>query len=189
VLRVDLGPEGGVQYGMCLGVGVVHRTVELKHRVLPENHFQGLLGAGAFAGALITRAAFGSTSGLLTPDHVAVRLDGQPVEWEEFLLVLATTLDRLLFRLRPFWGVETAPIRFTAIAAGAPRSSAATIRLLRGRPPFNGASDPGYLSRNVHQIELRLDCGLVMDGELFAPQPGRGVRIEANRRVRFVRTD
>jgi hypothetical protein len=189
VLRVELGSEGGVQYGMCFGAGVIYRTVELKHRVLPENHFQGLLGAGAFTGALIARAALGSTSGLLTPDRVAVRLDGQPVEREEFLVILATTLERLLFGLRPFWGVETAPIRFTAIAAGAPRSSAATIRLLRGRPPFNGASDPGYLSRNVHQIELHLNCGLVMDGELFAPQLERGVRIAADQRVRFVRTD
>jgi len=189
VLRVDLGPEAGVQYGMSFGAGVVHRTIELKHRMLPENHFQGLLGVGAFTGALIARAAFGSASGLLTPDRVEIRLDGQLVQREQFLLVMATTLKRLFFKLRPFWGRETAPIRFTAIAVGAPRSLRAAVRILGGRSPLNGATDPGYTSHNVQQIELRLDCGLVVDGELFAPQAGRRVRIEADQRVRFVQTD
>jgi diacylglycerol kinase (ATP) len=187
VLRVDCGPQGAVQYGMCFGAGVIHRAVEFKHQLLPERHFQGLLGAGVFAGALITRAAFGSVSGLLTPDRMEIRLDGQPVVRENFQVVMATTLKRLFLGIQPFWGQEAAPIRFTAIAAGAPRTPSVVIRVLCGYPPLNGTRDPAYTSRNVRLAELRLDCGLVVDGELFAPEPGRAVRIETDQRARFVR--
>jgi hypothetical protein len=45
----------------------------------------------------------------------------------------------------------------------------------------------GYTSRNVNEVELHLDCGLVLDGEMFAPEPGRVVRISADRRVQFIR--
>jgi hypothetical protein len=45
----------------------------------------------------------------------------------------------------------------------------------------------GLCSRNVEQIELKLDCGLTVDGEIIPPRPGRQVRVEADRRIRFVR--
>ena len=189
VLRVDFGPGHNTQYGLFFGGGVFHRTIEFKHNTLPKRHFQGLLGAAAFTGTLLTRAALGSVSGLLTPDSVEIQLDDQSVEQGKFLLVMATSLERLLFHLFPFWGQESAPVRFTAIAASAPRSLSATLRVLRGRPPFTGTAVPGYLSRNARHVELRLDCGILVDGEPFPPAPGRVVRIEADQRLRFVRTN
>jgi hypothetical protein len=189
VLRIDLGPVEAVQYGMFFGVGVLHRTIALKHRVLPKRHFQGLLGAVAFAGTLITRAVLGSSRGLLTPDLMKICLDGQPLEREQFMLVMATSLERLFLNIRPFWGKEAAPIRFTAIAAGASRTPLTALRILRGIPPFPRVSVPDYTSRNVDQLAVSLDCGVLVDGELFAPVPGRTVQIAADRRVQFIRTD
>jgi diacylglycerol kinase family enzyme len=188
VLRVELGPERVVQYGMFFGVGVIHRAIELTHRMFPKGRAQGVFGSGLVLGTLVTRAAFGSVTDLLTPDRMEILMDGQPLEQEEFQLVIATTLERLFLKIRPFWGQEAAPLRFTAIAAGATRSLAAAIGILRGQPPPYVTLDAGYTSRNVYRVELCLDCGLTVDGEMFAPQPGRTVRIEANHRLRFVRT-
>jgi hypothetical protein len=173
---------------MFFSVGIVHRAIELTHRMFPKGRAQGVFGAGLVMGTLVTRAAFGSISGILTLDRMEIRIDGQPLEQEEFRLVMATTLERLFLRIRPFWGQEAAPIRFTAIPAGAARAPTAAIRILYGHPPPYITPDAGYMSRNVHRAELHLDCGLTMDGEMFAPQPGRMVRIEADHRVRFVRT-
>lgn len=189
VLRVDIGPGQNTQYGLFFGAGVFQRTIELKHQVLPKRHFQGLVGAAAFTGLILARAALGSVSGLLTPDHVEIQLDGQPTEQGKFLLVMVTSLERLLFNLCPFWGQESAPVHLTAIAPGAPRSLPAIFRVLRGRPPFPGVTTPGYLSRNVRHVELRLDCGFLVDGEPFPPASGRVVRIGADQRLRFVRSN
>ena len=186
VLRVDLGAHCPVQYGMFFGIGVMHRTIELKHRILPQRHFQGLLGSGAFVGTLLTRAIFGSMRGLLTPDKVEVCLTDQQVWADKFLLVMATTLDRLFLRMQPFWGKEAAPIRLTAIAAGARRSLFGALKVLCGHPPATNLQKTGYTSRNVHRVTLRLGCGVIIDGELFPPQPDRLVSIAADHRIRFV---
>jgi len=45
----------------------------------------------------------------------------------------------------------------------------------------------GYTSVNARQIDLRIDCGFTVDGELIEPAPDRIVRLTARERVRFVR--
>ena len=41
---------------------------------------------------------------LITPDKVQILLDGWPADRGESRLVMATSLDRLFLRMRPFWG-------------------------------------------------------------------------------------
>lgn len=189
VLQVDLGAEESVQYGMCFGVGVFHRAIELKHQILPRRHLQGLPGAAAFLSIMLARAICGSTKGLLTPDHIALTLNAQSRPPRDYSLVLVTSLNRLFFKLQPFWGQEPAPIRFTAITPEAKRTPRSILRILQGQSPCRDAEQAGYLSHNVSRLELQLDCGLLLDGELFAPKPGRMLRITIDQRLQFVRTD
>lgn len=188
VLRVDLGPASAVQYGMCLGVGVLHRAIDLKHQILPQQRFQGLPGAALFVGTMLARVVFGSDTGLLTPDRIAVTLDHHRQERKNYLLLLLSSLHRLLFRLQPFWGQEEAPIRFTSILPDVRRTPGVVLRILRGQQPVEDAERFGYVSHNVHHVELQLDCGLILDGELFAPTPGRTVQVTTDHRLRFART-
>jgi hypothetical protein len=146
-----------------------------------------VLGAGVLTGVLVGRGAMQSTTGMLAPDRMQIRLDGEAVAQDRFQLVMATTLEHLFLRIQPFWGREPAPVRVTAIAAGARRLWASAIGILRGRPPSHVTPEGGYTSRNVHRAEFRLDCGLMVDGELFPPQRNRIVRIEADHTLRFVR--
>ncbi|MBI3248239.1 MAG: hypothetical protein HYZ50_17165 [Deltaproteobacteria bacterium] len=188
VLRVEYDPEAEPQFGLFFGVGLLHRAIERKHRLLPKRRLQGLPGAATFLGTMLARAAFGSESGLLAPDYMTVTLDQSRSDWTRYLLFMATALERLFFHLRPFWGTEEAPIHCTAIAPGARRTLGAAFRILRGHAPYPYPEVAGYFSRNVHRLELRLDCGLLLDGELFAPQPGRVVRVTTDQRLRFVQT-
>jgi hypothetical protein len=187
VLRVKIEGETSVHYGMCMGVGLVYRAVELTHRLFPEGRAQGIFGSAVVIGTLISRLLSGSRDGILQPDTMQIRLDSQPLQPESFLLVMATTLERLFLKIRPFWGQEAADVRFTAIAGDAARPLTAMPRILYGRPPTFITPEVGYTSRNVNDVELRLDCGIVIDGEMFAPESGRGVCISADRRVQFVR--
>ncbi len=187
VLRVELGPDEAVQYGFFFGVGVIYRTTELKHRLLPDRYFQGPLTSGAIIGLVALRTLLGSSRGVLVRDRMDIQLDSRSLGSRPFLLAFATTLNSLM-RLRPFWGQEEAPIHCTAIAEGAPRRLLAPFRIVQGRPPQSDGPLAGYVSHNLYQLQVRLDCGIVIDGELFAPKEGRVVRVEVDRRLQFVRT-
>jgi hypothetical protein len=183
VLRADLG-SAGVQHGMFFGAGILYNAIRLTHRSFPEGRAQGFLGAALTTSALIGRALVGARGGVLTPEKVQVALDGDLVEPQEFLIVMATTLDRLFLRMRPFWGSGLGPLRFSTIAAR-PRGLRTVAGVLRGRPPAGSTPEQGYISRNVQSAALRLDGGTTVDGELFAPEPGRTVQLSAADRVRF----
>jgi diacylglycerol kinase family enzyme len=186
VLRVDMGDD--VQYGMFCGVGVIHRAVDLIHRAFPPGkRTRGAVGAGVLTGILVARAAMRSASGILLPDRIDMRLDGERVSAEAFQLAIATTLGRLFLKINPFWGEGPGAVRLTAVAVTAERKWRSAIGILRGRPPAFVGPARGYTSRNVHRAELRLDCGLCIDGELFAPKRDRLVRLEADERIHFLR--
>lgn len=183
VMRADLGSEG-VQHGMFFGAGMLYEAIRLTHSSFPEGRAQGHLGASLTTAALVARGILGRYGGVLSPSKVQVAIDGVPVQPQEFLMVMATTLDRLFLRMCPFWGEEDGPLRFSTIAAR-PRGLRNIFRVLGGRPP--STPDEGYISHNVAAVELRLDGGLTVDGELFGPEPGRSVALGAPDRVRFVR--
>ena len=185
VLRVEYPDQE--RYAMFIGYGMLHRAVALVHRTLPQGRAQGVFGAGLATGALVTGAALGAAQGVLTPDKMRVAWDGVHEPPREYLLVLATTLEHLFLRLRPFWGREHAPIHATAIETHARGIWRAAPGIMRGRPPGHVIAENGYRSRNVAEFVIQLDAGLVLDGELFDPQPDRVVRVTAVEGIRFLR--
>lgn len=185
VLRVEW--PGHVRYAMFVGYGMLYRAVAFTHRAFPEGRAQGVFGAGIVTGALIVRAALGAARGVLTPDKMRVACDGADEPPREYLLVMATTLERLFLRLRPFWGRERAPVRVTTIETHARRIWRAAPGVMLGRPAAYAVPENGYRSRNVNELVIQLDGGLVLDGELFDPQPDCVVRVTAVEGVRFLR--
>ncbi len=178
------------QYGMIFGSGTTYSAVELVHRAFPNGRSQGVFGAALVLGGLLFRRAFPKTNidnGLYFREKVQILLDGKPTDQEEYLLVLSSTLHHVFLNIRPFWGQEPAPVRFTCVAAGAKRFVLAIPRLLSGRPGGSVTVEKGYTSHNLHQVELRMDGGLVIDGELIAPEEGRILTITADDCLDFVR--
>ena len=194
VLRVDLGPEHGVQFGMFCGIGMIHRAINWTHQLFPYGRSQGVFGSGIVTGSLVLRHFFGRTedgesAAILEPDTVDVCLDGDPLAAKEFRLMIASTLDRLFLRMRPFWGEEKAPVRFTALEPSAMDKHRRIYRILRGRRPFvrGDSNREGYFSRNVDEAVLTMDCGLTIDGEIFDPEPQHRIVMTGDRRIRFMR--
>src|SRR3546814_11434069 len=77
--------------------------------------------AGVLGGWLLGRR--GSTGqsdtgqdGIFYGDRVGMTFDDGRVETMDALLVLTTTLERLVLGSRPFWGGAGGALRFTAIA-------------------------------------------------------------------------
>jgi hypothetical protein len=184
-IGVDIGSER--HYGMFLGVGMLPRAIALTYQAFPPGRAQGVFGAGVVTSALIARTIAGDRGGVLDPDKMEIALDGRPIQPEEFTLVMATTLDRLILGIRPFWGSGPGPIHISAIAAGAHPFARSVPGILRGRPRPWVRPENGFNSANVERAALRVDCGVAIDGELFDPEPGRLLSLHASEPLRFVR--
>jgi hypothetical protein len=102
-------------------------------------------------------------------------------------LVLATTLERLLLGLRPWWGTEHAAVHLTAVA----HKPAAFLRVLpavlRGRRHRLATPANGYCSANVAELVLQAPEGFALDGQVFTAAPGTTVRVRATKPVEFLK--
>jgi diacylglycerol kinase family enzyme len=187
VLRVESLRNRRVSYGFFFGAGMIHRAIALTHEVFPTGKIQGAIGAGAVTAGLILRASTKRLGGVLTPDKAQIVLDGELVPRGEFLMMIASSLQRLFLRINPFWGEEKGAVRFTSVASGAHRIAAAAPGILRGRPRAFVKSEDSYTSRNVEIAQLRIDSGYTVDGEVVEPRSDEIVRITGDQRLSFVR--
>jgi hypothetical protein len=187
VLRVDLGGEDGVHYGVFFGAGMLYRAVQLTPRYFPEGRAQGIFGAGMVLATLIARTALGQIGEILQAEKLQIALDDRPAETREVRLAMVTSAQKLFLGIRPFWGEGPGPVRATFIEAETRGLHRAAPGILRGRPAPWVDREHGFESLNCDRVAFRLDCGVTLDGELFEPVPGRTVEIRGDRRIRFLR--
>jgi len=180
VTDVDLPPH----YGMFLGAGAVIQGTDYAHR---EIHSRGLRDDFSLAlGTLRT------VWGLVRDDpafnrHVALRLglDGAPARDHDTLILAMSTLQRLAFGMRPFWGEGEGDIRLTLIEQHSTRFGRTFLSIVRGRPSRHATAANGYHSHNARRVALDLQGKLNLDGEiLMANGP---VAITASPRLAFLR--
>ncbi|MBP2293400.1 diacylglycerol kinase family protein [Azospirillum rugosum] len=151
-------------------------------------HRAGFHNATAVALSIAATAAstlFGSRRrALLEGEEMTVGVDGASRRGGRHFLTMATTLNRLLLDLTPFWGESGKPIRWLDVPAMPPRLMAALLPTLRGRPrPW--MIDAGYASGRADEMTVEMTHPFVVDGELFEPGP-RGILLSAGQRVGFV---
>ncbi len=186
MLRVTPGTGAAPLYGFFVGTGVVRRSIEFIHRVFPAGRARGVFGGAVTTASVVTQAALGKRSDVLFPDKHGLVLDGEIIEPSEYLLVMATSLDRLFLRMRPFWGVRPRPVRLTAIGWDAEGIGRNALRVASGHGS-SLSSSRGYLSRNIRQAVIRQDCGFTVDGELFDTDHEDSIEVGATRDIPFLR--
>ena len=182
LLRVHA--NGGNHYGMFLGAGAVMHGTEYAHR---EIHARGL--RDEFSLALGTAR---TVWGVFRNDprfnrHVSISLrlgDGEAASHDALILAVST-LHRLFFGMRPFWGDEPGTLRLTLIEQGCTRFLRTFISIARGRPDSNAVPGSGYISHNADQLQLALQGSLNLDGEII--QAGGEVSIDTAGPLQFLR--
>ncbi len=168
VIRLQV-PGYEVKYGMFFGAASISQGIQYYHKNL---HNKGLRG---FPGICLTLArylwaAFRRPGQSATAFRIEYGLNGQPLQKENFLLLFVSTLDRLFFGLRPFWGQEKGPLRFTAVRSPAKYLLRVLPSLARGRRTGKGTMENGYYSNNVDEVKLFLDSPVALDGEIYTPE-------------------
>lgn len=150
-------------------------------------HRRGLYDGGAVAVALAgvaLKAGLDRGHALRAGVPMTVEPDDGPKREGSRFLLLATTLDRLMLGLRPFWGEGRGAVRWLDVLAPPRRLFGALLSGGRGKPrPWMRSA--GYLSGRAEQLRIAMRAPFVLDGEVFEPGP-EGLLISAPNRVAFV---
>ncbi len=200
LIEVHYKPDASPLYGLFFGAGAIPRAALLSRRFLePGRSHAGLGVAATFATALAQAAiarvktTHNQNHGVFRPEAMVIQTDTRPdrpppqtqLAPEPYLLVLVTTLERLLFRSRPFWGTQPRPLHFTAIRHPPNRFLRAVVPVLYGGAAAKRPSED-YISENVSRITLHLDNPFLLDGEIYMPHPSLPVTLEAGPSITFV---
>jgi hypothetical protein len=187
VLRLEPAPGAPPVFGMFFGAAAIEQGIRFCRARVHTLGVRGEVGAGLALGALLFGLVRGRAG--VTPVPVTTALDGARPERRDHLVLMVTTLERLVLGLRPFWGDGAGPLHYTAVLGRPRRLPAALPRVLRGRPGGAATADNGYVSRDVAEARLWLDgVGYTLDGELFTGPAGGGpVVLRAGGRASFVR--
>jgi diacylglycerol kinase (ATP) len=187
ILRVENIRGSAAQRGLMFGAGAITDAIEFCCRQVYARGLNGKLGmsvalAGLLLGAVLPRRA----NRVLRSHAIGVALDGAREDQVDWLLVLATTLDRLMLWSRPFWNYDGQPIRYTGIAYPPEHLVRSAPKVLYGwrrqtLPP------EVYHSQGAWRIAVRVDAPFTVDGEMFHPLAEQPVVITAADNAKFIR--
>ncbi len=170
ILRVRFADGRDNAYGMFLGAGAVIQGTEYAHCKV---HARGLRDNAGLAVA-VARTVWGLSRGdhrFHRPVQLCLAVDGHPVlEKAPASVLLVSSLPRLFYGVRPFWGEGAGPVRSTVIGGDAECLLRKLPRLLVGRPGVSLTAAEGYHSHRGCHLTLSLDGELNLDGELHRVQ-------------------
>ncbi|MBI2718860.1 MAG: hypothetical protein HY245_08335 [Rhizobiales bacterium] len=181
-VRVINPADGRPRHGMCVGTGASAEATLFIQRMFNSKGHKGGWPIFATVGGMALRAMFtspaaGDTSRIDRPYDIAVEAEGRPISAGPHLLMLATTLDKLVLNMRPFWGGKAGgPIRLTVVSY----PLASVMRWLL--PMMYGSEDrsvpPGAISVATSSLAVWSKTSFVLDGEFFFAPENEPLRVE-----------
>lgn len=182
LMRLDLGDA--IHHGLFLGAGAIIGGTDFAHR---EIHARGLRDDASLAlstvrtvwGVLRREPAFSTST------RICIRHKEGAAQTHDALILALSTLHRLSFGMRPFWGQGDGPLRLTVVDRECERFLPTFISIIRGRPGRGARPDRGYHSLNAQELQMEVAGRINLDGEVLAP---RGLlRVTATAPVTFLR--
>jgi diacylglycerol kinase (ATP) len=188
-LRVANPRDGKVRHGMFLGTGAVWQgTVfcqDAVHRVGLKGDFATFATLVAAIGrSVFSRADPDDPARIDRPYAIGVSRDCEATVTDRQLLLLATTLDKLILGTRPFWGGKSGPIRLSTIPYPVPSIARWLLPLMYGGEDRRVPSGAQSLSGNAFKI--RADTPYVIDGEFFEGPAEGPLRLETGAEFTYV---
>lgn len=173
-------------HGMFFGTGIIASGAKYYHTHIKKSGVIGEFTSAIVILHLLIGLFMHRSSAELKPARIVLE-DDNGIKHEHICLILfASTMDRLLLGLRPYWGQQLAPVHTTYIAATATRLWRSLLMLVMGRGKHLAITD-GYYSRNNHALELLMDEDFIVDGEFFRAESQYGpVRITTTENIVFL---
>jgi hypothetical protein len=187
ILRIRFPEEREPLYGMFFGAGAIYHGTQMGLQTKQSIGRFGEWGAGLIFLKFLLALATGSRKGL-NPIRVHVTAGETPSVQDEYLVLMVTTLNRLFLGMKPFWGTQPGPLRYTSLRVPYRYLWRTLPALLRGRAHALAIGNHGYMSENLSEIRLRFDSGFVLDGEVYSSsRPEEPMILDSPGELSFVR--
>jgi len=189
-LRAVNPRDGNPRHGMFLGTGAVSEATLFCQRAFNAKGVKGNWAtfstlAGAVGRSLFTPANPADTTRFDRPFPIAIEADGRVISQGQQLLMLATTLEKLILGTRPFWGGTGGAIRTTVIPYPVPSIPRWLLPIMYGGETRK--SPPGSTSVAASALTISSPVSYVIDGEFFDAREGEPLRVETGPVFTYVR--
>ena len=189
-LRIVNASDGVVRHGMFMGAGAISAASRYCQEAF---HARGRTGNWPLIytlGGSVLRSILGisSKSGqdrIDRPYPMAVSADGETLGSGAQLLMLLTTLDKLVLGTRPFREGGEGAIRCTILPYPTPMLLRWTLPILYGSP--KSAPPPGMVSQRGATFSIQAEGGYLLDGQFFEGPAEGPLVVETGPKFAFVR--
>ena len=167
-LRI-VNPKGsGPLHAMFFGTGAASEATRYCQTAFNDKGVGGNMATFATLATVISKSLFRAPNAndphrFDKPYNISLHTDAAPVCNGNQLLMLATTLEKLILGAKPFWGGNNAAIRTTVFPYPIPSIPRWIIPALYGSEQRNGP--PGAISRACHTCAVTSTTSFVIDGE------------------------
>jgi hypothetical protein len=175
------GSEGPPLVGFVFGCAAMVRQEALASSLHRHHVFHNLSVAMTLAGAVGQVMAGGDDNPWRKGEHVTLSVDDAPARSGPRLLTLATTLQRLPFRMRPF-GPPRHGLKFLDADAPPRHLARAVPTVLWGRGE-GWLNKNGYRRGDAHKLCFQIEGSIFLDGEVY---PGGDLTVTEGPRLRFL---
>jgi diacylglycerol kinase (ATP) len=185
VLRIQ---QAGAEtiYGMFFAVGLIARAVIFSQSRIKKLGITGEIYSGIITFGYLVGLLLGFRKGAWAPVKMSLVEGNVELHRGTFAFLFASTLNRLLFGMRPYWGQEEEPLHVTFVRQQRKHPVRSLLQLLSGRGDVLTEKN-GYHSHNTQVLELLIDDVYIVDGESYRAAGGDGpLRITAAGPVSFL---
>jgi hypothetical protein len=111
------------------------------------------------------------------PFPIAITSEGRRICDGDQLMMLSTTLYKLILGAKPFWGGNNGPIRSTVFPYPVPSVPRWLLSMMYGSE--RRSVPPGALSFSSRSLEITCPSNYVIDGEFFKGPENTALKVEA----------
>jgi diacylglycerol kinase (ATP) len=188
-LRV-VNPKGrGPLHGMFFGTGAVAEATRYCQIAFNDKGVGGQWATFATLASVLSKSVFlapnpNDPNRFDRPYPITLRANGQTICDGQQLLMLATTLDKLILGAKPFWGGASSPLRTTTIPYPVPSIPRWVIPSLYGSETRK--APPGSTSTACQSCDVASATSFVIDGEFYDPPTDEPLRLEAGPSIDYI---
>jgi diacylglycerol kinase (ATP) len=173
-------------YGMFFGVGLIARAVIFSQSKIKQLGITGEIYSGIITVGYLIGLILGRHHGAWAPVQMSIIERDIELHRGTYAFLFTSTLDRLLFGMRPYWGREEEPLHITFVRQKPKHPLRSLWALLSGRGESLKERD-GYHSSNTRALELLIDDDYIVDGESYRASSEDGpLRITAAGPIMFL---